>query len=267
MIGVFDSGIGGLTVLRSFFKILPKHRFCYLGDTARVPYGNRSAKLIYSFSCQGIDFLFQQGCRLIIIACNTASAEALRRIQQEYLPKKYPERRVLGVIRPLAENAARITKNFRVGVVGTRGTIESGAYIRELKMQNENIQVFQKSCPLLVPLIEECWRNRVVTRKIVKEYLRPLKEQRIDTLILGCTHYQMLYPLIQEMMGPRCRVIDPGETVAQSLKDYLSRHPEIDETLIRDNQHRFFVTDVTSAFINNANIWLGKPIHLEKVEI
>lgn len=159
MLGIFDSGIGGLTVTKEVLKALPEYLLLYLGDTARTPYGNRSQDLIYKFTEQAVDYLFKQGCQLVIIACNTASAEALRKIQQEWLPKNYPDRRVLGVIRPVVEEAVKITKG-RIGVVGTKGTIASGAYEQELKAQKPDIQVFQQACPLLVPLVEEGHINR-----------------------------------------------------------------------------------------------------------
>src|SRR3989344_3842504 len=174
MIGIFDSGIGGLTITKEVLRQLPKYQLLYLGDTARTPYGNRSQELIYKFTKQAVDYLFKQGCQLIIIACNTASAEALRKIQQEWLPSHYPDRKVLGVIRPVAEEAAKVSRFGRVGVVGTRGTVVSGAYERELKALRPDITVYQQACPLLVPLVEEGWQDRPETMKIISNYLRPL---------------------------------------------------------------------------------------------
>jgi glutamate racemase len=192
MIGIFDSGIGGLTVAKEVFKQLPEYQVLYLGDTARTPYGNRSQDLIYKFTEQAVDYLFKQGCYLVVIACNTASAKALRKLQQEWLPVKYPERRILGVIRPIAEESAELSRTKRIGVVGTKGTVSSKAYEFELKKIDPTIEVFQQACPLLVPLVEEGWKNKMVTGKIIRGYLRPLKFRQIDTLILGCTHYPML---------------------------------------------------------------------------
>jgi len=267
MIGIFDSGIGGLTVAKSILQILPEYRIMYLGDTARLPYGNRSQDLIYEFTKEGVDFLFAKGCELIILACNTASAQALRRIQTEYLPKHYPQRRVLGVIRPLAEEAARATKTKRLGVVGTRGTVSSLAYVRELEIQNPEIKTFQSACPLLVPLIEEGWMKRRETKTILRYYMRPLHEKKIDTLILGCTHYQMLFPLIVQCAGRRVRVLHPGDTVAYSLKQYLERHSDIESGLIKDKNHVFYATDITDVFSNNSRKWLGRDIQLEQARL
>lgn len=267
MLGIFDSGIGGLTVVKSIFEILPQYQIMYLGDTARLPYGSRSADLIYKFTVEGIDFLFQRGCHLIILACNTSSAQALRKIQQEYLPAHYSKKRVLGVIRPLAEEAARVTTNNRVGVIGTAGTMQSEAYIRELRAQNSNIKVFQQPCPLFVPLIEEGWARRAETRKIAKYYLRPLKLSKIDTLILGCTHYETLFSLIQEIIGRRAQVLKSGEIIAQSLRDYLQKHIDIESKLIRGENHKYLVTDITSSFLQNSRRFLGREIELEKVKL
>jgi len=277
MIGIFDSGIGGLTVTKEVLKILPECQILYLGDTARMPYGNRSQELIYRFTEQAVDYLFKQGCELIILACNTASAEALRKIQQEWLPKNYPGKRVLGVIRPVVEQAIKISRFGRIGVVGTRATINSGAYERELKAQNpsafakasadKEIKVFPQACPLIVPLVEEGWLKRPETMKILRGYLRPLKNQKIDTLILGCTHYPILLKQFQSAAGAKVKVFNPAEVVAEKLKDYLARHPEIEKKLIKSNNHRFLVTDLTEKFQQNAEAWLGQRIKLEKVDL
>lgn len=267
MLGIFDSGIGGLTVVKSILRLLPQYQLMYLGDTARLPYGNRSPNLIYEFTQEGVQYLFSHGCELVIIACNTSSAQALRRIQGEYLFHHYPERRVLGVIRPFAEEAARVTKNKRVGVIGTRGTVSSGAYIREIKAQNAEIEVFQSACPLLVSLIEEGWLEKMETKKILRSYARPLKDKKIDTLILGCTHYQILFSQIVKAMGKRVFVINPADTVAHSLQNYFDRHPEIEKRIAKGNKHEFYVTDITETFSKTAWKWLGQKIHLKKANI
>lgn len=267
MIGIFDSGLGGLTVVKAIQKHLPQYQIMYLGDTARVPYGNRSAEAVYQFTLQGVNYLFQNGCKLVVVACNTASAEALRRIQHEYLPKNHPERGVLGVIRPLVERAAKMTKNKKVGVIGTRGTIASGAYIRELHSQNQDIEVFQNAAPLLVPLTEEGWTQRHETRKILKYYLKPLKEKNIDTLILGCTHYPIIFSLFQQLAGRSCRVLDSENIIADSLENYLHRRPEIERELEKGSRHRYCVTDSTPVFSSNAQKWLEQKIVLEKVNL
>jgi len=267
MIGVFDSGIGGLTVAKAITSKLERYDVLYLGDTARVPYGNKSPELIYSLAKRGVDFLFSSGCSLVVVACNTISAEALRRLQREYLPKRYPDKKILGVIRPLAEVASRVTKNKRVGVIGTRGTVMSRAYVRELAAQDKDIKVFQESCPLLVPLIEEGWLKKSETKKILRTYLRPLKGRGIDTLILGCTHYPVLLNEISNTMGRGCRVLDSASVVAEKLEEYLSRHPEVEARLGRGKKRTYVVTDLTDVFSANAKKWIGGDISLEKVEI
>ena len=267
MIGIFDSGIGGLTVVKEVLKQLPEYQLLYLGDTARTPYGNRSQELIYKFTKQAVDYLFKQGCQLIIIACNTASAEALRKIQQEWLPSHYPDRKVLGVIRPVVEEAAEVSRFGRIGVIGTRGTIGSGAYKRELKTLKPKVKVFPQACPLLVPLVEEGWLKRPETNKIIRGYLRSLKNSKIDTLILGCTHYPILYKQIQGIAGKSIKVLDSAKIVAEKLKDYLTRHPEIESKLTKGKDHRFLVTDLTEVFQKNAESWLGQKIKLEKIEL
>jgi len=293
MLGFFDSGLGGLTIVKEVLKILPQYDLIYFGDTAHVPYGNRSQDEIYRLTCEAVDFLFGQGAELIIIACATASSEALRRIQQEYLPVKYPDKRVLGVIRPLAEEAARQTKNGRVGVVGTRGTVASGAFEREieasrcpdqgrgagraagksitesvgLEADRAELKVFQQACPLLVPLIEEGWLKKRETKTILRNYIAPLKRARVDTLVLGCTHYPLIFDLFQHKMGSNCRVLNTGEIVALSLQDYLTRHPEIEGRLEQNagstGQRQFWVSDLTPQFKELAQRWLGCRLELK----
>lgn len=265
MIGIFDSGIGGLTITKEVLKAMPEYQLLYLGDTARTPYGNRSQELIYEFTKQAVDYLFKQNCQLVVVACNTASAEALRKIQQEWLPKHYPDRRVLGVIRPVVEEAAKVSRLGRIGVIGTRGTINSGAYERELKAQSQKVKVQQQACPLLVPFIEEGMLKRPELLKILRNYLRPLKQQKIDTLILGCTHYPILDKQFQRICGKSIEVLDTPKIVAEKLQDYLSRHSEIEAKLTKGKDHRFLVTDLTDVFAKNAQDWLGQKIELEKI--
>jgi glutamate racemase len=267
MIGIFDSGLGGLTIYKEIASRLPDYRLLYLGDTARTPYGNRSQALIYQFSVQAVDYLFAQGCELVIIACNTASAEALRKIQQEYLPKHYPDRRVLGVIRPVAEAAAQATRSGRIGVLGTRATVASGAYERELLALNAKLKIFSQPCPLLVPLIEEGLARRPETRKIMRNYFRPLKAQKIDTLILGCTHYPFLYKEFRAAAGKNIMVLDSAKIVAEKLADYLKRHPAIEQKITRGLDRRFLVTDLTENFQQIAEGWLKEKIILEKIDL
>ena len=265
-IGIFDSGLGGLIILKEIIKKLPRYDYIYLGDNARTPYGNRSQQAIYKFTEQAVDFLFKQDCQLIIIACNTASAEALRKIQQEWLPQNYPDRRVLGVIRPVVESAV-ITGKKKIGVIGTKGTVASQSYVQEIAKLNFKLEVIQQACPLLVPLVEEGWQKTEVTKKVLRTYLKPLKLAKVDTLILGCTHYPILFKEIQGIMGPRTKVLHSGEIVADSLADYLKRHPEIDSKLDKNSINKFLVTDLSAHYQKLGEEWFGKGIRFEKVEL
>ena len=199
-IGVFDSGFGGLDILKTITKKLPNYDYIYLGDTARTPYGTRSKEIIYEFTKQAVDFLFESNCEIIILACNTASSDALKKIQQEYLPKYYPNKKVLGVLIPTAEEAITKTNNNKVGVIATEGTIKSESFKKELLKLNPKIKVFQKACPLLVPIVEAGEQNSNFTETILTKYLKPLIKQRIDTLILGCTHYGILEGKIKKLL-------------------------------------------------------------------
>ena len=236
MIGVFDSGFGGLTILGAFLKSLPEYDYLYLGDSARTPYGNKSQEVIYNYTRQAVRFLFSKGCVLIILACNTASTKALRKIQQKWLPENHPDRRVLGVVIPLAESAVESTRYGRIGVIGTQATIESRVYEEEILKLNPDAKIFTQACPLLVPLVEEGWVGKPESNMILKKYLYRLKRKQIDTLILGCTHYSFLEKDIARIMGKNCRVLNGPEIIAAKLKDYLNRHPEI-ETRIPHNRN------------------------------
>ncbi|MBW2015838.1 MAG: glutamate racemase [Deltaproteobacteria bacterium] len=260
MIGVFDSGYGGLTVLKAFFEILPGYNYLYLGDSARAPYGNKSLGIVYEYTRQAVSFLFDRGAELIILACNTASAKALRRIQQEWLPEHRPRGRVLGVVIPLAETAAETSRRGRIGVIGTRATIESRVYEQELHKLNPNLKVFSRPCPLLVPLVEEGWVGKPETNMILKKYLRPLKGLAIDTLILGCTHYPFLKRDISRIMGKNCMVLDAPGIVARKLADYLNRHPEMEVRLTRDTECAFFTTDDPERFRDFGEKFLARRI-------
>jgi len=234
MIALFDSGIGGLTVMKPLLKLLPEYDYIYLGDSARSPYGGRSEEAIKKFSEEAVEYLFDRGAKLIIFACNTASAVALRHIQQKYLKgKDEKDRKILGVLIPVAEEVIKQTKNNRVGVTGTRATINSDSYATEIHKINPNIKVYSQACPLLVPLIEEGWQDRPEAISILKKYLKPLRSCNIDTLILGCTHYPLMRKNFEKIMGKQVKVFDTGEVVATSLKDYLSRHPEIESKLTK----------------------------------
>lgn len=276
MIGIFDSGFGGLTVFKHIARALPAYDYLYLGDSARTPYGNRSQETIYQFTIEAVDWLFREGCGLVILACNSASAEALRRLQQEWLPTysapsphrrgQGEVRRVLGVIRPVVEEAARVTKG-RVGVIGTRATVASGAYERELKHLRSNVTVIQKACPLLVPLIEEGWARKPETRSILRSYIQGVKQKNVDTLILGCTHYPILLRDIKAKMGRSVTVLDPGPIVAEKLADYLKRHPDIDTGLSKGGVVRFATTDDPARFNELGGRFFGQPLKAEKVSL
>jgi glutamate racemase len=268
MIGIFDSGLGGLIAFKEIKKVLPDYSYTYLGDTLRSPYGGRSQEAVYEFTEKAVDFLFKKGCQLVIVACNTASSEALKKIQTEYLPKlNDPTKNILGVVRPLAEEAVEISKTKRVGVVGTKATISSNVYEKELQNLNKSAKVFQKACPLLVPLIEENYVHRPETKKILKNYLRSLKDSNIDTLILGCTHYPILLREFKRIMGQKVQVIDSSVIIAKKLKDYLDRHPEIEKVLKKKEKVNYLVTDLTQNFQEMSQRILNQEVKFEKVDI
>ncbi|MEO6536124.1 MAG: glutamate racemase [Candidatus Paceibacterota bacterium] len=264
-IGVFDSGFGGLSILKDIHKRMPEYSYVYLGDTARTPYGSRSSEIVYQFTLEAIESLFNEGCGLIIVACNTASAEALRRIQQEYLPKHYPDRRVLGVIIPAAEQAAHVTKNGRVGVLATEGTVRSETFIKEVQKLNKTIKVFQQAAPLLVPFVEEGEYRSEAARLMVAAYLKPLLKRNIDTLILGCTHYGHLESLIKKEAGKNVRILSEGTVVAKKLEDYLQRHSELEKLLKKTGGLTFYTTDLTEKFKRVGSLLFGKPLNPKRI--
>ncbi len=276
MIGVFDSGFGGLTIFKELVKQLPEYDYIYLGDSARAPYGNRSQELIFKFTKQAVEYLFKplhqifgggkQGCELIILACNTASAEALRRIQQEWLPKNFPQKRVLGVIRPTVEEAVKMTKNNKIGVIGTEATISSRSYIREIQNLNPKIKIFQRACPLLVPIIEAGEHNQEGIDLILKKYLKPLIKKDIDTLILGCTHYPIIKDKIKKITG-QIQLISQEEIIGPKLIDYLKRHPEIEKKLGKFKKRIFLTTDLTDKFQKLGSQFFGKKIFPKVIQL
>lgn len=265
MIGVFDSGFGGLWILREVLKILPQYDYLYLGDTARTPYGNRSREVVTRFTKQAVDFLFQKGARVILIACNTATGFSLREIQEEYLRKPgVMDKKILGVTRPVAEEAIRVSAGGKIGVCGTRGTISSKTFDLELQHIDPGVSVVSQACPLLVPLIEEGWDGKPETNMILRKYLRPLKHAHVDTLVLGCTHYGLIYKTFQRMMGRRCVVLESGKIVAKSFSDYLKRHPEIETLLSRGGKRTFFTTDDPERFSDIGSRFFGAPFVSER---
>ncbi|HUD09096.1 MAG TPA: glutamate racemase [Candidatus Saccharimonadales bacterium] len=254
MIGVFDSGVGGLTVVKEIKKLLPDAPIVYFGDTARLPYGNKSAETIQKYSSEIVDFLQSKGCRTIVIACNTASALAA-----DWLREKYPELEIFDVVSSGAEAVAETTKSKKVGVIGTTATINSGIYKKKISQLNPKIEVFMKACPLFVHLVEENWIKRPETKKIARAYLKELKLQKIDTLLLGCTHYPLLEKVVSGVMGKRTKVIASGEKLAKELKSKIKDH--------KKSEDEYFVSDLTPHFEKLAKLILNKKIKIKKCTI
>lgn len=248
MIGIFDSGIGGLTVLKSIHELMPEYQYIYLGDNLRNPYGNHNKETLIQYAREAVNELFNRGAKLIVFACFTACSTTLREMQQEFLAES-KDRKILGILRPVAEQAATITRNKRIGVIGTRATISSQAFEKEIKKIDPEIELVTKACPLLVPLIEENWDQKPETRKIIKRYVNPLKDHNIDSLILGCTHYPVVKDAILDIVGKSIEVPSVSNMVANSLKDYLSRHPEIDNQLNKKSGSiTFYCTENKESF-------------------
>lgn len=268
-IGIFDSGYGGLTVLREIVKKLPEHDFLYFGDNARTPYGSRSFQTIYEFTLECVKYLFEHNCSLVILACNTASAKALRTIQQRDLPLINPEKRVLGVIRPTAEIIGNYTSTQKVGVLGTTGTVSSQSYLMEIQKQYPNVTVHQQACPMWVPLVEYGEYEDEGADFFVQKYLKALFSQNseIDTVLLACTHYPLLIRKIKAFLPEHTTVINQGEVVAERLVDYLTRHPEIDAKCTRSHSVRFLTTDSTANFDRYGKDFFGRPIKSEFVHL
>ena len=257
-IGVFDSGIGGLTVFQSIVEQLPGYDYVYFGDNSRAPYGNRSFNTIHQYTWECVQWLFEQGCPLVILACNTASAKALRTIQQRDTPGVYDDKRVLGVIRPTAEVIGNFTQTHKIGVLGTKGTVQSGSYAIEINKFFPDVEVFQQACPLWVPLIENGEYDKPGADGYVQLYLDQIMAQSpdIDTLLLACTHYPLLQEKIKAYLPPHIKVIAQGDIVAHSLVDYLKRHTEIEQQLTQDGTLRFFTTtDDTADFDQHASLF------------
>jgi glutamate racemase len=252
-IGIFDSGIGGLTVVRQIHKALPNEDLVYLGDTARVPYGTKSPSTVVRFSCEDTQFLLQQNVKAVVVACNTASAWALPTLEKRF---KIP---IFGVILPGIRAAIEKTRNQRIGVIGTGATVRSKAYSNGLLARCDTAEVFARACPLLVPLVEEGWTNHRVTRAILSEYLTPLRRHRIDTLILGCTHYPLLKPAIRAAMGTKVALVDSAESCARYVKERLAHLNLLCKTRRRAGVIQPFVTDETDRFVELAQRFLGVP--------
>ena len=268
-IGIFDSGYGGLTVFKEIVKKLPQYDYVYLGDNARVPYGNRSYETVYKYTLECVNHLFEKGCLLVILACNTASAKALRTIQQNDLPQMGGLHRVLGVIRPTTEIVGQFTHTGHVGIFATTGTVESQSYPIEIQKFFPDIKVFQEACPMWVPLIENNEHEAPGADFFVKKYIDDLLEQssEIDTIILGCTHYPLLMDKIRQFLSAGITVISQGEIVANSLADYLHRHPEIETNCSKNAQYTFYTTESTEKFDLKAGIFYGENVKSEYLEL
>ena len=268
-IGVFDSGYGGLTVLKEIVKQLPQYDFLYLGDNARSPYGNRSFETVYEYTKQCVDWFFEQGCHLVILACNTASAKALRSIQQNHLPTLQNDKRVLGVIRPTAEIIGQFTTTKHIGVLATSGTVQSNSYPIEIEKFYPTIQVHQQACPMWVPLIENNEHHSKGADFFVKEYIQALEKQNknIDTILLACTHYPLLLDKIIEYSPIGTKIISQGEIVAISLQEYLQRHPELETLCSKDGTRTFYTSDSTEDFDKHSSIFYGETIQSHHIKI
>ncbi|MCC7464758.1 MAG: glutamate racemase [Saprospiraceae bacterium] len=266
-IGIFDSGYGGLTVFREIRSKLPQYDYIYLGDNARAPYGPRDFETIYHYTLESVQQLFDMGCQLVILACNTASAKALRTIQQQDLPRLAPHRRVLGVIRPTTEIVGHYTKTRQVGVLATRGTVVSQSYVIEIQKFYPDIQVFQQACPMWVPLVENNEHEGPGADYFVEKYLNELMSRSggIDTSVLGCTHYPLLEKKIRLFLPEHVRLLSQGSIVAGSLADYLNRHPEMELLCAKGRQTQYFTTESPEDFDFKAAIFMGEKVRSKRV--
>lgn len=270
MIGIFDSGIGGLSMMRRLLEICPEYDYCYFADSLRAPYGGKSEDQIFKYTKESVDALFTMGATLVVLACNTASLVSLKKLQAIY-----PEKKILGVVIPTAEEALKKSRYGNIGIVGTKYTIASKGfddalyerekkwYLPKEKKAKASIQIFSQACPLLVPLIEEGWEKKPETKMILKKYLLKLKSCHVDTLILGCTHYPLIAPQFQRIMGKNCTLIDSGKVQAESLKDYFFRHPEIETLLPKNKKRQFFTTDNPEHFSVQAKKFLRITINAQ----
>lgn len=268
-IGVFDSGYGGLTILKEIVAKLPGYDYIYLGDNARAPYGNRSFDTVYHYTLQCVKWFFQQGCPLVILACNTASAKALRTIQQRDLPTLAPDRRVLGVIRPTSEIIGQYSPGKSVGVLATNGTVQSQSYVIEINKFFPDVHVTQQACPMWVPLVENNEHTGHGADFFVKKYIHELLVKRpdVDTVLLACTHYPLMRKKIEEYMPLDVTIVSQGEIVANSLADYLQRHPEMEQRLSRQGNQQFYTTDSTDDFNRQAAVFFGKQVDAVHVDL
>lgn len=268
-IGIFDSGYGGLTIMKEIVQKLPQYDYIYLGDNARAPYGNRSFETVYHYTLECVQWFFKQGCPLVVLACNTASAKALRTIQQNDLQKLAPANRVLGVIRPTTEVIGNYTESRSIGILGTTGTVQSGSYEIEIRKFYPDIKVHQEACPMWVPLIENNEHQGKGADYFVKKHLEQLIESApdIDTILLACTHYPLMMDKIKEYAPVDTTIISQGEIVANSLADYLGRHPEMEERVSKGNSKQFYTTDSPADFNNKATLFFGEAVNAQHLDL
>ena len=268
-IGVFDSGLGGLTILDGIRKRMPQYDYIYLGDNARAPYGTRSFDVVYQFTLQAVQKLFSMGCPLIILACNTASAKALRSIQQKYLPQAYPNRRVLGVIRPTAEVVGTLTHSNHIGILATEGTIRSRSYMLEIEKLYPSATVVGQACPMWVPLVENGEYDTPGADYFVKNSIDKLlhTDPLIDTIILGCTHYPLLLPKIRQYTPSGITLMPQGKYIAESLETYFQRHPEMENRITKQGSCQYFTTESSEKFRESATIFLQEDIEVTHISL
>lgn len=261
-IGIFDSGLGGLTILDGIRHRMPQYDFIYLGDNARAPYGTRSFDVVYQFTLQAVKKLFSMGCPLIILACNTASAKALRSIQQKYLPQAFPNRRVLGVIRPTAEVVGTLTKSNHIGILATEGTVRSESYKLEIQKLYPATTIVGQACPMWVPLVENGEYDKPGADYFIKDSIDKLltADSQIDTIILGCTHYPLLLPKIKKYTPKGITLIPQGQYIAESLQEYLQRHQEMEHNITKGGTCKYFTTESSEKFSESASVFLNEPI-------
>ena len=268
-IGVFDSGYGGLTVPKEIIHKLPQYDYVYLGDNARAPYGNRSFETVYRYTLECVKWFFDQGSHLVVLACNTASAKALRTIQQNDLPKIDKDKRVLGVIRPTTELIGNYSESKHIGILATSGTVSSSSYVLEIEKFYPGLRVYQQACPMWVPLVENNEYDNHGTDFFVKKYIQQLlgQDEAIDTILLACTHYPLLLEKIKEYSPADMKILAQGEIVAESLAHYLKRHPEVESKCSKDGKREFYTTDSTEDFDNHARIFFGEPVRSKHLNL
>ncbi len=262
MIGIFDSGVGGLTVVREFFKKIPEYKIIYFGDTARVPYGTKSKETVISYSLQNTQFLIKNKASIIVVACNTASALALENLQKKF------EVPIIGVIEPAVKKAVQVTSLGRIGVIGTRSTISSNIYYRIIKQTNSDVKIYSQACPLLVSLVEENWIKVGETKRILKKYLKPFKDYNIDTLILGCTHYPLLSDMISNIMGKHVYIVDPASETVDEVKKIFENDFQLKRKMKKNQNNEFYFSDITPQLEKITDNFLGKKIeNIKKVNL